>query len=143
MACTLDDASYNFSYLLWQYGQLYNIYSAVQDDLTEATIDIGTNNYSGAIQHVMDACDSLSVGFWVMTEKFNQCDPKYVLPFYLKHHTGGTITMEDVINAMLVAENDELTTFIGLVDAYRQSIWNQPFDKEFFSSLGRNFVQWR
>lgn len=53
---------------------------------------------------------------------------------------GGTITMADVINVMESASNDELKTFIGLVDAYRISLWNKPFESEFFAAIARGFV---
>ena len=52
---------------------------------------------------------------------------------------GGTITMADVINVMESASNDELKTFIGLVDAYRISLWNKPFESDFFASIARGF----
>ncbi|GAH29755.1 unnamed protein product, partial [marine sediment metagenome] len=32
--------------------------------------------------------------------------------------------------------------FVGLVDAYRQSIWNRPFNKDFFAALARGFMEW-
>lgn len=52
------------------------------------------------------------------------------------------IDMQDIINAMLVANPDQVKFFIGIVDAYKQSVWNQPFDKELFAALGRGFMQW-
>ncbi|GAH32071.1 unnamed protein product, partial [marine sediment metagenome] len=32
--------------------------------------------------------------------------------------------------------------FIGLIDAYRQSVWNQPFNKEYYAALARGFQEW-
>lgn len=51
-------------------------------------------------------------------------------------------TMGKLINTMLTAMPDEVTYFVGLVDAYRQSVWNQPFNQEFFAGLARGFEQW-
>ncbi|GAH60107.1 unnamed protein product, partial [marine sediment metagenome] len=37
---------------------------------------------------------------------------------------------------------DQLTNFIGFVDAYRQSIWNRPFNREYYAALARGFALW-
>ena len=53
-----------------------------------------------------------------------------------------TLTMADLINVMLVATPYEVNYFVGLVDAYRQSIWNKPFNAEFFAALAQGFMEW-
>jgi len=65
--------------------------------------------------------------------------------YYLDNCVSGgeyELTMDKMINTMLMADPSEVTYFIGLVDAYRQSIWNAPFNKEFYSALARGFMQW-
>lgn len=52
------------------------------------------------------------------------------------------VNMAAIIVAMLSANPDQVEYFVGLVDAYRQSIWNRPFDKEFFATLARGFMIW-
>ncbi len=52
---------------------------------------------------------------------------------------GGTLTMADIITAMHTASNEELKTFIGLVDAYRISLWNKPFESDFYAAIARGF----
>ena len=47
--------------------------------------------------------------------------------------------MEMLLSAMVTATPYELKYFIGLVDAYRQSVWNKPFNQEFFAALARSF----
>ena len=54
----------------------------------------------------------------------------------------GVMSMDDILNAMLSADNDQLTKFIGIVDAYRMSIWNQSFNVEFYAALARGFAIW-
>lgn len=69
-----------------------------------------------------------------------------VLAFhYLYTYMGGEpydLTMADILSAMVKADPDEVMYFVGLVDAYRQSIWGQPFNQEFFAALARGFEQW-
>ena len=52
------------------------------------------------------------------------------------------VDMSSIINAMLVATPDEITYFIGLADAFKQSTWNRPFNKQFYAALARGFEQW-
>ena len=49
------------------------------------------------------------------------------------------LTMSSLLNVMLSADADDITYFIGIVDAYRQSIWNKPFNEEFYAALARGF----
>jgi len=63
----------------------------------------------------------------------------------LPDYTGepsGLSTMGGLLSLMLSAEPSEILYFIGIVDAYRQSVWNQPFNQEFYAALARGFMQW-
>ena len=53
--------------------------------------------------------------------------------------TGSSVTMDAILNAMLLATFDELTKFIGIEDAYRSAIWDQPFNAEFYGALANGF----
>jgi len=61
---------------------------------------------------------------------------------YWNSLAGGEFDMDTLLSTMLQAEPDQVQYFVGLVDAYRQSIWNQPFNEEFFAALARGFEQW-
>ena len=50
--------------------------------------------------------------------------------------------MDVLLSAMVGADPAQVMYFIGLVDAYRQSVWNRPFNQEFFAALARGFAQW-
>jgi len=54
----------------------------------------------------------------------------------------GGVGMDDILSAMVTANPDQVRYFVGLVDAYRQSIWNKPFNEEFFAAIARGFEQW-
>jgi hypothetical protein len=56
--------------------------------------------------------------------------------------SGGGTTMASILNAMLAASYDELQQFIGIEDAYRSAIWDQPFNAEFYAALARGFRPW-
>lgn len=51
-------------------------------------------------------------------------------------------TMQQIINAMFLANKTQVTSFVGLMDAYRQSIWNMPFNAEMWAAVARGFQQW-
>lgn len=52
------------------------------------------------------------------------------------------LTMADILSTMLSADPTQVEYFVGLVDAYRQSIWNRPFNQEFFAALAQGFMEW-
>lgn len=52
------------------------------------------------------------------------------------------VDMAAILAAMLAATQPELTSFVGIADAYRQSIWNQPFNQEYYAALARGFTTW-
>lgn len=56
--------------------------------------------------------------------------------------SAGDITMDMILSAMVSADPDQVNYFVGLVDAYRQSVWNKPFNQEFFAALARGFELW-
>jgi len=51
------------------------------------------------------------------------------------------VTMDAVLSAMITADFDELQKFIGIVDAYRVSLWNKPFNVDFYAALTRGFSE--
>lgn len=67
----------------------------------------------------------------------------YVGPwwYYFTNCIAG-LDMDSLLNVMLEADPKQVEYFVGLVDAYRQSIWNKPFNSEFFAALARGFEQW-
>lgn len=50
------------------------------------------------------------------------------------------IDMGMLLLAMLSAESDQIRTFIGIVDAYRLSVWNKPFNAEYYAAIARGFT---
>jgi len=58
----------------------------------------------------------------------------------LLYYSGkSTLDMDAIINAMLRADTDQLTKFVGIEDAYRSAIWLKPFNGEFYAALARGF----
>lgn len=65
---------------------------------------------------------------------------KILVAIWFNWPTTGTLTMGDILTAMLLAKYDELTKFVGIEDAYRSAIWDQPFNSEFYAALARGFM---
>ena len=51
----------------------------------------------------------------------------------------GTVSMDQILNGMLTADFEQLQKFVGIVDAYRSAVWDQPFNAEFYAALARGF----
>ncbi len=56
---------------------------------------------------------------------------------------GGGIDMASILTAMLAATPEEIQSFIGIVDAFKVSIWNRPYNEDFYAALARGFAQWQ
>jgi hypothetical protein len=56
-------------------------------------------------------------------------------------NSGGAaaLTMGDLLTAMLTAKYDELQAFIGIEDAFRSAIWDQPFNSQYYAALANGF----
>lgn len=52
------------------------------------------------------------------------------------------LTMDSLLTTMLSADPSQVLYFVGLVDAYKQSVWNKPFNEEFYAALARGFTEW-
>lgn len=48
--------------------------------------------------------------------------------------------MDTLLLTMLSANPSQVEFFVGVVEAYRQSIWNKDFNKELFAALARGFM---
>jgi len=53
---------------------------------------------------------------------------------------GDGIDMDAILAAMVAADPDEVTYFIGLEDAYRTALWDKPFNADFYAALARGFM---
>jgi len=65
------------------------------------------------------------------------------LHWYLTHCIAAPVfDMDAILSVMLSADPIQVEYFVGLVDAYRQSIWNRPFNQDFYAALARGFMIW-
>ncbi len=136
-----------------RYGQANLHRGQLNLEITQATADWNLNNDHACLQDVIQGMqatldymvDMLAKGF----HSYN--GSSFTLPDALDRSRGCPfiteapefeLTMAVLINTMLTANPAEVEYFVGLVDAYRQSIWNQPFNEEFFAALARGFEQW-
>lgn len=92
---------------------------------------------------------ALSEVYWTFQAYpyFINADPKQspiVESIYWASQEGGAedFTMASIIMAMYGATKQEFTDFIGIEDAYRQALWNMPFNRDYFAELARGFVEW-
>ena len=52
------------------------------------------------------------------------------------------LTMTKIISAMILSIPAEIEFYIGLNDAFRQSLWDKPFNQSFFAELARAYREW-
>lgn len=99
----------------------------------------GTGDDHEAIEDILFAISDINVAAGYAGYGYAPFD--YVGPWWW-YFTNciGEMGMDAIINAMLNAEPDQIRYFVGLVDAFRQSIWIKPFNQEFYAALARGFV---
>lgn len=97
------------------------------DSLWDYYIDGITYTAYWASGHGNDLQFNTAVAIRVIYDKINEIE------------AGPGVSMASILNAMLLATKDELTQFIGIVDAYRSAVWDQPFNAEFYAALAQGF----
>jgi len=81
--------------------------------------------------------------FFALTNILNVSDWTISGMFQCIHYAGtatGSVDMDAILNAMLTADFDQLRQFVGIEDAYRSALWDQPFNAEFYAALARGFM---
>lgn len=129
-------------------AQAFTQLITAKNQLYYAGDDIEANQWADANAHLHSAGDALGyVARYLLQDdvfyKGLRRDWKDAL-YWINDNwpSGAEVTMDALLNAMLAASFDELQKFIGLVDAYRVSIWNAPFNADFYGALARGFQKW-
>ena len=105
----------------------------------------GVGNDHKALEEIIKCCQDLITTFTALIGDDMGYAPYAVLPYFCRFHTiesAGEVTMRAILDEMFSASNEELLQFIALVDAYRQSLWNKPFDAEYWAAVARGFEKW-
>lgn len=110
--------------------------SNVEYDLNVATANplnvTGWNSLIGAIAQLMFGVEG------ILGDRLDTFDTAFGVNLWYYAHQS-TVDMPSILNAMLAAEFDELTQFVGIEDAYRSAIWDQPFNSQFYAALAAGF----
>lgn len=138
--------------------QLESKYASAESDtstarwqLAQALSDWNGANDHAAIRHVMYAVEYnnsaiemvLAQGFYGWSGDshalLNALNRSKACPF-ITEAPPSEVTMDDILSAMIAADFNDFQKFIGIVDAYRVALWNEPFNAEFYAALARGFT---
>lgn len=110
-------------------------------DLDRAWVHWNAAQYPEAIEDLLKAGDHLRLSCSYADYAYSPYHDEGANVYYLKNCIDiPDVNMDAIIYAMLTAEPDEVMYFVGLVDAFRQSIWNRPYNQEFFAAIARGFM---
>lgn len=105
----------------------------------------GVGNDTVAIGHLIDAGRTMGFLCQFMFDFVATAADQSVFMecFYWAGQSGeaAEFNMDILLSTMVGASHNQLENFIGLVDAYRQSLWNKPFNVELFAALARGFEE--
>ncbi len=130
--------------LITNYTANYAIWKFFADGFTlNANTYWLANEDHTAIGQIINALDSINNCTYFNSYSEAPFNTYNALYYYMVNCTGADeFDMDSLLSAMVTASPDQLQYFIGLVDAYRQSLWNKPFNKEYFAALARGFETW-
>lgn len=108
---------------------------------TSTTLAAVRDNAYGAI-HALLFCfyDHLGIdtATWPYTDSCH-----YMAVYYAsKEPAGAAVTMASILLAMRYAKFDELQDFTAIEDAFRASLWNAPFNANYYAAFVRAFMKW-
>jgi len=135
----LNDISDNWDSAVSSLGQF-------QTNLVQAHYHYGVGDDHTAMLWILECLDEVSDTFDWMLSYIWPFSPKTMLMACLKKMrteysaAGAEVDMDAILSAMVTADFYDLQMFIGIVDAYRVSLWNEPFNAEFYAALARGFT---
>ncbi len=92
----------------------------------------------GAVYQILDCINYIA---HIRRDDYQQ-SPLYESIYWGAQGNGnGGVTMDAILTAMITAEFSQLQKFVGIEDAYRVALWNEPFNAEFYSALARGFTE--
>ena len=120
------------------YAQEQNSYSVINTNITAINNSTTLAGLRGATSTAISTLRN-----WLLLHGRTQFatwqESSYYSALYFAGQGGASITMADILTAMLTAEYDQLQQFIGIEDAYRSAIWDQPFNAAFYAALANGF----
>lgn len=141
MACSGDRDS-DLTLIRSYYNSANTKNTAAMGYIQDAYTHWNLNQDHAAIEDMLSACSQLWYAIDYLIYKYTPFYWDMPIPHFLQYHTTekAEVDMDGILNAMLAAEFEELQKFIGIVDAYRMSLWNKPFNAEFYAALARGFM---
>lgn len=139
---TSDIISYHFSCYA---------YSAIMQNLYNDVVGLATQLDAEGLPGSSNAASLMAVHIWELRNKFTYGSDsvRYWLVKCLQYIDanafnggGGGVTMGDILSEMMSATFGELTTFMGITQAYKVAVWDAPYNEEFYAALARGFKTW-
>lgn len=132
------------------YAQTHLYYARRQHGY--ALTDWGAGDALAALAHLIEAVwennqaseDIIWGYFWGYGGSTNMIptalDRDMACPF-IDEAPPADVTMDAILSAMITANFDQLQNFVGIEDAYRVSLWNEPFNVDYYAALARGFMR--
>ena len=77
---------------------------------------------------------------------YNWCRNVRECMYWINRFAGGgapaEVDMDTILTAMTTASFEQLTSFMGITQAYKIAVWDAPFNEEYYAALARGFRQW-
>jgi len=106
---------------------------------------IAAQNWTEAKAQLYNSADDFgsAIGFMLYAVPYYYCKLIPVLQWINDNWpTAATVDMASILLAMRGAKFDELQDFTAIEDAFRASLWNAPFNADYYAAFVRTFMKW-
>lgn len=126
-------------------------YSAIMQNLYNDVLNLQTALVAEGNPSSGNAAGLMAVHVWELRNKFTYGadSVRYwnVLSLqYIDNNAfnggGGEVTMDAMLNAMLSSTFTQLTSWMGITQAFKVAVWDAPFNEEYYAALARGFKIW-
>lgn len=118
----------------------YNTYNTYRFDWYELRDKLITDPV------LLEIRDNLEGIYYIFENLFALLPPPVLRPVWYAHvedvgqgNEGAELTMTAILEVMLLANPAQVEYFVALLDGYRQSIWNRPFNKFYYQTIADLF----
>lgn len=111
----------------WRYAYDYNVQALVHG--------FGAAGFADLLNAQYDLINAVGILFGLYYDTFGDA-----ICNNLFYYSGSpTLDFDTLLNVMLTPDISQLTQFVGIEDAYRSAIWDQPFNAQFYAALAQGF----
>ncbi len=124
MACMLSTESECWSQIIAGYNNAFGYAQLAESYADDAYIHMLLNEDRLMNTAMINSLHMLVNGLWTLAYPYNDCDPKFAVPFYLKNYA---VTWQKIVESWSFNNFEGRMPTIAFIDRMRQLLWDEPY----------------